>query len=239
MMALLLLVMALMVGGCAKDLITLHLSPDILAQDCTKDEDRNLWTCGTPSCTGMPKFFTGCNSSIGNLPEKSTDPSNPLVVGWFDRYDPGTEPCPCWEWVSHFQRGFVRFNLSNLQLQGNAYVESIESAALSWKTKKIEGDSSKACIKALYEATGPWKKGKTPVKLLFNDLDTKAKNGGYYGVTKQVKRWWEHPNENYGLMFWPSRAKTVDKSNSRCEDSLKDIRLTVKYRKKDVKWPGT
>jgi len=235
MMALLLLVMALMVGGCAKDLITVKVSPDILAQDCTRDEDRNLWTCGTPSCIGLPTLGGGCNSSIGNLPEKSTNPSDPLVVGWQDRYDSGTKPCPCWEWVSGFQRGFVRFNLINVGLS----VESIEFAALSWKTKKIEGDSSKACAKALYEVTGPWKKGKTPVKLLFNDLDTKAKNGGYFGVTKQVKRWWEHPNENYGLMFWPARAKTVDKSNSSCEDSLKDLHLTIKYRKKDEKWPGT
>jgi hypothetical protein len=113
-------------------------------------------------------------------------------------------------------------------------VESIVFGALTWKTKRLVGDSSNACIKYLYEATGTWKIGETPAILLYDNLDTNAKSVGYYGVAKQVKMWVENPDTNFGFIIEPSRTpRTVDKSNSECLESLEDLRLVVKYRKKE------
>jgi len=235
MKTVLLLLIAVVSVGCAK-LITVQLEPVVVAQDCTSDHDEASSACGFPC--GLAKYGLACVGSEGVVPANSlkefTNPVVPPVVGWGDSYDDGTEPCPCWEWVSTFSRGYVRFDLTKLV----GPVQSIESSAVSWKTNRLKGGSSKSCVKSLYEATGPWKRGATPVQLLFENLDTAAISGGYYGVTKQAVSWWANPNENYGLMFEPSRAKTLPKSNSDCADSLEDLRLMVKYRQKDVKWPG-
>lgn len=225
--------------GCS--VITTELKPVTIAQDCTSDHDEASTACGFPC--GLATYGLGCpaNKHDGNKHavkanslEIFTSASVPPVVGWGDVYDDGTEPCPCWEWVSTFSRGYVRFDLNTLV----GPVEKIVSAALLWKTKRLEGGSSKSCVKYLYEATGPWERGKTPAVLLFDNLDTTAIGAGYYGVANQVEKWLANPNGNYGFMFVPSRASTVKKSNSDCTDSLDDLRLVVKYRQKDVKWPN-
>jgi len=227
------LLSVLVLVGCANT-STVHLEPALVAQHCTSKHNE----ASDSYCVDINIFGSACTGSQGVIPANTlkefTSPFPSPVVGWGDANDPGTEPFPCWKWVSTFSRGYVRFDLTKLL----GPVESIESAAVSWKTKRLKGGSSKSCAKALYEATGPWKRGATPVTLLYDNLDTTAVSDGYYGVTKQVVNWWTHPNENYGLVFEPSRAKTVEKSDSACIDSLENLRLTVKYRQKEVKWPG-
>ncbi|MGR9101294.1 MAG: hypothetical protein ACU826_12075 [Gammaproteobacteria bacterium] len=221
--------------GCS-NVVTVHLDPVVTAQDCTSDNNSATTACFTPC--GIAKFGLACSASKGVVAadslKKFTNPVLPPVIGWGDSYDDGTAPCPCWEWVSTFSRGYALFDLTKLV----GPVESIESASLSWKTKRLKGNSSNSCVKSLYEATGPWKRGSTPTKLLYQNLDTTAIKGGYYGMTKQAMNWWKNPDENFGLMFEPSRANTVAESNSDCTESLEGLSLTVKYRQKSVKWPG-
>ncbi len=123
----------------------------------------------------------------------------------------------------------MRFNL-NIPL---GPVENIKSATLRWTTNRLKGQSyepSKACIKSLYEATGPWKRGKTPGILLYPNLDTTAVSGGYYVVSEQVKKWYQSPDQNFGFVIEPARADTMENSNAACLDALEGLKLVVKYR---------
>lgn len=222
--------------GACSNVVTQNVEPSEIAQDCTSDDDDND---DNINCTDPNKFPTICEVSGGDsiTPNSLMQLTNPPVVGWGDAYHPGSGPFPCWAWVSTFSRGYVRFNLNNLI----GPVESIEGAALTWKTKKLDGASStSSCVKALYAATGPWKwsKGGPPGTLLYDNLATTAAGAGYYPVGEQVKKWWATPAANYGFFLVPTRASTVAKSNSRCLESLEDLRLTVKYRQKKVPWPG-
>jgi hypothetical protein len=116
-------------------------------------------------------------------------------------------------------------------------IERIDYAALSWKTKRLQGKQSNACIKYLYEATGMWDQGKTPTILLASNLDTFAVNAGYYGAVKQVTKWFANPDQNWGFIIEPSRNFTEQYSSSKCLESLEDLKLTVKYRVRQTQWP--
>ncbi len=229
---LLLLAACVVLPSCA-NVVTVHLEPAAIAQDCTSDGDEEDFACFGAPC-GTPPLIRVCAANEGIVPADSLQQVTAApVVGWADTYDDGTDPCPCWAWASTFSRGYVRFNLGGLL----GPVESIESAALTWKTKELDGASPTSCVKRLYEATGPWKWGATPVSLLFDNLQTTAASGGYYGVLAQAKKWWAAPGENYGFVFEPARAETVAKSDSTCRDSLEGLRLMVKYRKGTTPWP--
>lgn len=71
----------------------------------------------------------------------------------------------------------------------------------------------------------------------FSNLDTTAVNGGYYGVVKQVTKWFANAEQNWGFIIEPSRNFTEPYSNSKCLESLEDLKLTVKCRVKPSQWP--
>lgn len=233
--ALFLVVLGCFLAGCA-NLVTAHLEPVAVGQGCVSDHDSNTLACGTP-CS-IAQMGLACEAKTGIVPGGSLKtfgyPADSLVVGWDDGYDAGTQPCPCWEWVSTVNRGYVRFDLTKLL----GPVDKIEFAALSWQTNKMKGDPAKTCIKRLYEATGPWQYGSTPVKLLADNLDAIAPKGGYVGLVEQTQHWYAKPGENFGLVFEPARPNTVAKSTSTCLDAVDHLRMEVKYRQKPTQWPG-
>lgn len=213
---------------------TTTFRPSDVAQDCTSDNDHSDAVYCSLASMGL-----ACSAESGVVPanslKKFSKPFPAPFVGWGDSYDPGTQPFPCWEWVSTYSRGYIKFNVGTL-----IDLEEITSASLSWTTKRVKGGTQdKACLKNLYEATGPWVRGNTPAIPLVNNLDTTAVHGGYYGVVNQVKKWIKNPDQNFGFMIEPSRLNTVAESNSDCIDSLQDIKLVVKWKQKVVKWPGS
>jgi len=211
------------------------LKPIVVTQDCTSNDHLSNETW----CLGLNPYSGTCHGTQGPLPADSikllANPSVPPVSGWSDDYDKGSGPLACPWWVSTFSRAYVKFDVKKVVISGT--VEGIEFAALSWKTKRIKGNSSNACMKYLYEATGMWERGKTPVKLLVDNLDTTAVNAGYIGVVESVKKWFANPEQNWGFMIEPSRASTQQYSDSECLESLENLSLTVKYRVKKMKWP--
>ena len=82
-----------------------------------------------------------------------------------------------------------------------------------------------------------WERGKTPTLLMVNNLDSFAVKAGYYGAVKQVQKWFANPDQNWGFMIEPSRNFTAQYSDSKCQESLEDMKLTVKYRVKQMPWP--
>src|SRR6266568_4542550 len=136
------------------------LKPVLVDQDCTTRDHMSDdgW------CNGLEPYGRACQGPEGpiaaNSIKKLSSPAGAPTSGWLDRYDKGTKPLACPWWVSGFSRAYVKFDVKHVVTSGT--IERIEYAALSWKTKRLEGKQSKACIKYLYEATGMWDRGKTP-----------------------------------------------------------------------------
>jgi hypothetical protein len=212
------------------------LTPELVDQDCTsRDHMANeVW------CNGVQPYGTGCQGPGGVIKANSikvlSSPTIAPLSGWGGRYDKGSGSFKCPWFVSTFSRAYVKFDVKHVVTSGT--VEAIEFASLSWKTKRIEGNQASACIKYLHEATGLWDRGKTPTILLFSNLDTFAVKAGYFGVVKQVQKWFDHPEQNWGFMIEPSQNFNEQYSSSKCLESLEDLRLTVKYRVKPTQWPG-
>ena len=227
----LLLPLAATCAGCSSDTVTLQLQPVELAQDCTS---AHHWA-DQAWCNSLPSAGLACAGVKANTLKKWTDKTVPPMSGWADNYDNGTQPFACPWWVSTFSRAYVKFDPVHVVLPGTA--QSIASAALVWNTKRVEGESleesaSTACIKYLFEANGPWDRGKTPTTLLTNNLDTVAENAGFIGVVGSVQKWFTNPDQNFGLVIEPARNFTAQYSDARCLDSLENLHLSVKYRLK-------
>ena len=222
-------------AGSGTVLETKVLKPVLVDQDCTSRDHASdeAW------CIGLPEYGKACEGPEGAIAANSirmlSSPTTAPLSGWGDRYDPGSGPLKCPWFVSTFSRAYVKFDVQHVVTSGP--VERIEFASLSWKTKRLHGKQSSACSKYLYEATGMWDRGKTPIVLLVNNLDAFAVHAGYYGVVKQVQKWFDHPEQNWGFVIEPSRNFTEQYSDSRCLESLEDLQLTVKYRVKQTQWP--
>jgi len=214
------------------------LRPVVVTQDCTTRDHMSgeYWCKGNLQPYG--KACTGSEGSIGsNSIKMLSSPTLAPVVGWYDRYNKGSGPLKCPWFVSGFSRAYVKFDVKHVVPSGGGVIEGVEYAALSWKTKRLTGTQPKACIKYLYEATGMWDRGKTPAVLMVSNLDSFAVKAGYYGAVKPVQKWFANPDQNWGFMIEPSRNSTVQYSDSKCEESMEDLKLTVKYRVKQIQWP--
>jgi hypothetical protein len=213
---------------------TKMLKPLLVDQDCTSRD----YSSDAAWCISLPQYGKACEGPEGAIAANSIkmlSPTTAPMSGWGDRYDKGSGPLKCPWFVSTFSRAYVKFDVQHVVTSGP--VERIEFASLSWKTKRVQGKQSSACSKYLYEATGLWERGKTPSVLLVSNLDAFAVHAGYYGVVKQVQKWFEHPEQNWGFVIEPSRNFTEQYSDSKCLESLEDLKLTVKYRVKQTQWP--
>ena len=214
------------------------LRPVVVTQDCTIRDHMS----GEYWCKGnLQPYGKSCTSPDGPIGSNSikmlSSPTLAPVVGWYDRYDKGSGPLKCPWFVSGFSRAYVKFDVKNVVPSGGGAIEGVEYAALSWKTKRLTGTQPKACIKYLYEATGMWDRGKTPSVLMVSNLDSFAVKAGYFGAVKQVQKWFANPDQNWGFMIEPSRNFTAQYSNAKCQESLEDLKLTVRYRVKQMQWP--
>lgn len=213
------------------------LKPVVVTQDCTnRDHMANeTW------CNGLQPYGKSCTGPEGTIGANSikmlSSPTLAPVVGWYDRYNKGSGLFKCPWFVSGFSRAYVKFDVKHVVPSGGGTIEGVEYAALSWKTKRLTGTQPKACIKSLYEATGMWDRGKTPAVLMVSNLDSFAVKAGYYGAVKQVQKWFANHDQNWGFMIEPSRNFTVQYSDSKCQESLEDLKLTVRYRVKQTQWP--
>ena len=221
--------------GFSTSVETKVLKPVVVNQDCTTRDHMSNETW----CTGLHPYGKACEGPEGpitaNSIKKLSSPSVGPISGWSDRYNKGTPPFACPWWVSGFSRAYVKFDVKQVVTSGT--IEGIEYAALSWKTKRLQGKQSNACSKYLYEVTGMWDRGKSPAILLASNLDTAAVNGGYFGAVKQAAKWFANPAQNWGFVIEPSRNFTEQYSSSKCLESLEDLKLTVKYRVKQMQWP--
>jgi hypothetical protein len=200
------------------------LSPAQTAQDCKS----NSGISGDWWCKGVKKTFgEACDTAesgvIGsgkllNLKGK------PPVVGFFHRYDSGTDPAPCWEYVNAVSRAYVSFQPTVINK-----IEKVVVAKLTWDPLKHGGSNQPPyCFKKLYEATGPWEAGNTPGNLITDELDQPQVAKSIF-VTEVVQKWAKAGWNKFGFFFTATNESMSNKNNKGCETTLNSLQLEVTY----------
>lgn len=208
---------AALTAGCNRTLQTIVIKPDSKRfVYWHTGSGHNEWTCGVGPCVAT----MGTNCDPGLTKDDST------LVGYSHHYDPGTQPCPCWEYVDCAYRGYVGFDVSKLKQTG------IVSATLKWEptTQRSTGDAvsnSGNCIAKVYQATETWQKGRTTAGeeipwLFTGETDLRA---GELNVSQTVRGWLNSTQPNYGFFFVGPNENVDEKNNNECLTTMYNLRL--------------
>lgn len=203
--------------GCSKELKTVIIKPDskrFWYADSGNGEATSACVIG--SC--FQNHGTGCDPGL------TADDST--IVGYAHRYDPGTQPCPCWWYVNCAYRGYVGFDVSALKQTG------IVSATLKWEpsTQLSLGDTAANvgnCIAKIYQATEPWQKERTTAGEDLGWAFTGEANPkpGEINVSQTVRSWLNGTQPNYGFFFVGPNENVHEKNNNSCLTTMYNLRL--------------
>lgn len=205
--------------GCTREFKTIVIKPDSKRfVNWKSGNGHNNSTCVIGSC--LATMGTNCD------PELTEDDST--IVGYSHRYNAGTQPCACWEYVDCAYRGHVGFNVSQLKQVG------LGAATLKWDpiTEISAGETatnSGNCIAKIYRATEPWEKEKTTAGVEISSWDTGAGINPPTGinVSDTVRSWLNGTHPNYGFFFVGPNENVHEKNNNRCLTRMKNLRLEV------------
>lgn len=200
------------------------LSPTQTAQGCKSESGQS----GAFYCVGvLPSFGTACVAAEGGIianGELLDLQGKPPVVGYYHRFDPGTDPAPCWEYVNTVSRAYVNFKPTTV-----AKIEKVITAKLTWDPSKHEGSSQPPyCFKKLYEATGPWKSHNTPGNLITDELDQPQLAKSIF-ITEIVQKWLKAGWNQFGLFFTATDESMSNKNNKACKTILNSLQLEMTY----------
>jgi hypothetical protein len=221
------LIFMVLIISCNGGLYKMTLYPSKVETKAKGDDDNNT----TASCGVIPTPFTcGIDHLHGTacLPKGSIDPAKePVGVGFGHYYDPGTQPCPCWQWVNCVYRGFVKFDLSQLQNKG------VASAVLKWdnnpeiKSDTIAWPQGEDCIKAVAVAETDWNSFSIPGEYLGGNPSSAGSLGQHEVVTATIIDWLNGEMQNNGWFFVGENEKLGEKDNNDCKANLSNIRLEL------------
>lgn len=227
-----LLILTVLLMSCNGGLYKMTLYPSKVETKAKGGNDNN----DTASCGPIPTPVTcGIEHLHGTacLPKGSVDPAKePVGVGFGHYYDPGTQPCPCWQWVNCVYRGFVKFDLSQLKNKG------IASAVLTWDNKpEVKSDTTawpqgEDCIKAVAIAETDWNAFSIPGEYLGGNPSSAGPLGQHETVTATVIDWLNGTKENHGWFFVGENEKIGEKDNNDCKANLSNIRLELLVKNK-------
>lgn len=221
------ILLILTVSSCNGNLKKLTIIPSKVETKAQGDDDNNnTVSCGiipTPISCGVDHLHgTAC------LPEGSVDPAKePVGVGFGHYYDPGTQPCPCWQWVNCVYRGYVKFDMWALQNKG------IASAVLKWdnnpeiKSDTIAWPQGEDCVRAVAIAETEWDKFSIPGEFIQGNPSSVTPGGAGVVVTNTVIQWLNGQKENFGWFFVGENEKLGVKDNNDCKANLSNIRLEL------------
>ena len=220
------LIFMVLIISCNGPLYKMTLYPSQVETKAKGDTDWNE----SVSCGPIPTPVT-CDiddlKGAACLPEGSVDPAKePVGVGYDHYYDPGTQPCPCWQWVNCVYRGFVRFDMSQLQKKG------VASAVLKWNDNpEIKGSIAPAqgddCVKAVAIAETDWNDFSIPGEFLGGNPSLATSTGPQVIVTNTVIEWLNGQKENFGWFFVGENEKLGVKNNNDCKSNLSNLRLEL------------
>jgi hypothetical protein len=161
----------------------------------------------------------------------------PPTVGWAQYYKPGTDPFPCWEYLSIAQRAFVNFDIFPT-LNGKAII----SAFLKWYpssdiwTQGIADPKAgvfAVCYFGVFEATAKWESFDTPGELItWWAWPTWPSDANVIEVRNIIQKWVDSGQFYFGFYFTSVHEDLPHGSNSRCLTTLNNLRLEVVYKDK-------
>jgi len=212
-------ILALTLSGCVIERVIIKPSETFYLPDGNSDYAKMSYPC--PGA---------CFATMGTSCEFQLPPDDSTVVGFSHSYDPGTEPCPCWEYANCVYRGYVRFDLSVLQGKG------IGLAHLKWHstTRKSYGDTASnagTCVAKVFIALEPWK---YDTFITGEDLTTDWPEG-VADVSSIVRDWMSGARPNYGFFFVGPDENLNYKNNDECLTIMENLRLEVLVSGRD--WP--
>lgn len=218
----------LLIVSCNGGLKTVTLYP-VKTETKTKGKDDNndFASCGpipTPVTCGIDHLHgTGCfPKGISSGPTH-----DPVAAGFGRYYDPGTQPCPCWQYVNCIYRGYVKFDVSNLKGMG------IASAVLKWsnnpeiKSDTIAWGKGEDCIKSIAIADTDWNAYSVPGEFLQGNPSAPSLKDSKLVVTQTVLQWINGQRENHGWFFVGESESLGVKDNNDCKAVLSNMRLEV------------
>jgi hypothetical protein len=172
-----------------------------------------------------------CFYTLGRSCNVQLPGNDSTVVGYSHTYDPGTQPCRCWEYVNCAYRGYVGFNTDALKNHG------IVTARLTWTddTAKSYGGSvsnEPSCIKSIYYATEPWKTDSKTKGEFVGDYSPGGSSAASFDVAPTIRGWVNGTLPNHGFFFVGFNENVNEKNNDRCMTILSNLRLEVVTSKK-------
>jgi hypothetical protein len=200
--------------GCGKKFVTVQLTPSkVLSTYDNNHHDEEDFACGPCGITAI----VGCGDF--NMPLEPD--SKPVMVGYHNVFNAGTQPCDCWAWRSCAFRGYMMFDFATLP------TPDVFSATLKWnaKTEKNVGGTAASdppCIQDLYVAQAPW----GPYKIPGDSLVIVDKLSPV-DVGHQVRQWVKGQVPNYGFFVVGPSEAFASKSKDQCVTQLSNIKLDV------------
>lgn len=138
----------------------------------------------------------------------------PILVGFDHWYDPGTQPCACWDWFTDSRRAYVLFGDLRKLAQ-----RKVVWAKLHWG-ETATGESRESCPATLFQVTGPAVSYDPPA----TEIAAAAPSGVF--VTDTVKSW-NAGRDNHGFMFTPDREAFGEEPSRKCLSQRGDFVLEV------------
>ena len=196
--------------ACGKKSITVSLSPSKVITKTKQKGEHNETTCVISTCLSTMGHGCEFNPTDGRV-----------RVGYSNSYDPGTDPCNCWEYLNCAWRAYVKFDFSTLPST------DVIAAKLSWTstTNRGSGDSlvnDPTCAKNLFVATEPWGKYAISGDPLAGEDFSKS-----ISIGDTVRGWVSGSIQNNGLFFVGPKEKFGSENNDQCETTMDNFKLDV------------
>jgi hypothetical protein len=186
-------------------------------------DDHNSSAC----LFGCPSYGTGCAVPASIQTSQ---------VGFRYKYNAGTEPCACWNWIDCAWRAYVKFDLSTLPSK------QVVDAVLHFKANKIHQSQEAvanppnyaSCPVKLYTANEEDKYGQYTIAGDYWNTFTLSTgfSGGVgnvvdFDVGPTVMKWANGQQPNHGLFLVGPNESMPEKVNQECWVELSEISLKV------------
>lgn len=150
-------------------------------------------------------------------------------IGYYRNYDDGTDPLPCWWWVSSVDRGLVRFDLgANLGVPADRVVDATLEYDLH--TTATADNCPDHILASLWIMNEPWSDKFNVNAELFTDIAPALsciETHQSRNVTSVVRDWLGGVRPNYGFLFVGGDESLPANQRREHQTTLSNVKLKV------------
>lgn len=153
-------------------------------------------------------------------------------VGYNRNHDPGTEPFPCWWWVSSVDRGLVRFDLALLGVPADKIVDATLEYDLqtTYSVPNTATNCPNDILASLWIMNESWSNSFYPNAESFTDFAPSPScvvTHHSWNVTSVVRDWLKGARPNYGFLFVGADESFPSEQNREHWTTLSNVKLKV------------